>query len=108
MTSERPPAAEMLDEALDVLACDYQARPRDAPSFFDLQSGIRSLRRDDASLRVAFDPAARDAVRQLVEAERLCCAEIGWELHDEPELILRITATPAQLDIFERFLSSAT
>jgi hypothetical protein len=93
-----------LDDALSVLACEYDKRPKGAPSFFDLQPNIRSVHREEESLRVDFDPAAAPAVQQLVEAERLCCADIGWDLRQSPSLTLEIRATTAQLDVFEQFL----
>ena len=91
-------------ETLDVLACDYEKRPRGAPSFFDLEGVIRDLRREDGSLVIDFDPAAGEAVTALVEAERQCCASIGWDLQRGAGLQLRITAAPEQLDVFEGFL----
>jgi hypothetical protein len=95
-----------LDDALNVLACEHDRRPKGAPSFFDLQSSIRAVRREEERLRVDFDPAEAAAVQQLVEAERLCCADIGWDLQQSPALTLTIRASPAQLDIFEQFLTT--
>lgn len=94
------------DDALDVLVCDFAARPKDAPSFFDLQDTIRGVRREPGSLVVDFDPAQAAAVEQLVAAERQCCREIGWELTTAPALQLRIRATPDQLTVFEGFLTA--
>jgi len=91
-------------ELLEVLACDYGVRPAGAPSFLDLQSAIRGVTRDGEIIRVDFDPAAREAVDRLVAAERLCCAEIGWDLQDGPQLSLRISASPAQLDVLAQVL----
>jgi hypothetical protein len=95
-----------LDDALNVLACEIDKRPEGAPSFFDLQPSIRAARRERDVLRIDFDPAATTAVHQLVEAERRCCADIGWDLRQSPSLTLTIRATPAQLDIFEHFLTA--
>lgn len=95
-----------LDDALNVLACEYDKRPKGAPSFFDLQQSIQTVRREGESLRVDFDPAASAAVEQLIEAERLCCTDIGWDLQQSPALTLTIRATPAQLAIFEQFLTA--
>lgn len=97
---------DQIDDALNVLACDIEMRPKDAPSFFDLQHSIRAVRREGDGLRVEFDPAEAAAVRQLVEAERRCCAEIGWDLQQSPSLTLVIRATPAQLDVFEQFIQA--
>jgi hypothetical protein len=94
------------EELLDVLVCDIAARPKGAPSFFDVQSAIRRVQREDGALLVEFDPANAEQVEQLVAAERLCCAEIGWELTRGTNVELRIRARPAQLDIVQQFLST--
>jgi hypothetical protein len=96
--------ADEIDDALNVLACEIDKRPKGAPSFFDLQHSIRAVRRERDGLRIDFDPAEAGAVRQLVEAERRCCPEIGWDLQQTPSLTLVIRATPAQLDVFEQFI----
>jgi hypothetical protein len=95
-----------LDDVLNVLACQYDKRPKGAPSFFDLQPSIQATRREGHVLRIDFDPAATLAVHQLVEAERLCCADIGWDLQQSPSLTLTIRASPAQLDVFDQFLTA--
>ncbi len=91
-------------EALDILACDCQLRPKGAPSFFDLEDAVRGVRREDGALLIDFDAAAAEHVAALVDAERQCCASIGWELQTAPTLRLRISATAPQLDVFEGFL----
>jgi hypothetical protein len=95
-----------LDEAdLDTLSCEIAKRPTGAPSLEDIAPAIRAHRREGDALVVEFDGAAADTVAEVVAAERLCCAEIGWDLQRDPALQLRIRATPAQLDIFEQFLT---
>ncbi|MGH2588316.1 MAG: hypothetical protein ACRDJE_25630 [Dehalococcoidia bacterium] len=89
---------------LAVLACELDKRPKGAPSFSDLEAAIREVRRESGSLVVDFDPAESERVAALVDAERQCCPDIGWELQRSPALRLRISATPAQLDVFEGFL----
>ncbi|MGD9894236.1 MAG: hypothetical protein AB7R89_20915 [Dehalococcoidia bacterium] len=98
--------ADERDDALNILACEIDKRPKGAPSFFDLQPSIQAVHRDKEGLRIDFDPAAAPAVQQLVEAERLCCADIGWSLRQSPALTLTIRAPPAQLDIFVQFLTT--
>jgi hypothetical protein len=95
-----------LDDALNVLACEFDKRPKGAPSFFDLRYSILRSHRESEVLRIEFDPAESGAVAHLVEAERLCCAGIGWDLQQSPALVLSIRATPAQLDVFEQMLIS--
>ena len=104
MTSSSQMPAERADE-LEVLACEYEKRPKDAPSFFDLEGAVRAVRREDGALVIDFDPAEAERVAALVDAERQCCATIGWELQRSPLLRLRISASPAQLDVFEGFLA---
>ena len=96
---------DLSDDTLDVLACEYEKRPKGAPSFYDLQSAIRGVRREDGALVVEFDPASAGAVEELAAAERLCCPSIGFDVIHAPAPTLRITATPAQLAIFEQFLT---
>lgn len=86
--------------ALDTLSCDWQARPKGAPSFDDLAGAVRRVERAPDALRVTYAPESAADLRALVAAERLCCQEIGWELAgDTPTLTIRATAP--QLAIFE-------
>ena len=97
---------DLTDDTRDVLACEYEKRPQGAPSFFDLQTAIRGVQREDGVLVVEFDPASAGAVEELATAERLCCPTIGFDVTHAPAPTLRITAPPAQLAIFEQFLTS--
>lgn len=97
---------DAVDEDLIVLACEYEKRPRGAPSFDELQSAVRGVHREDGVLVVEYDPARAVAVQELAAAERLCCAAISFEVTGTPNLALRIRARPAQLDVFEAFLTS--
>jgi hypothetical protein len=89
------------DAILDVLACEWQKRPRDAPTFADLAPALRGLRRGDGELVADYDARAADPLAEVVAAEQLCCAGIDWRL-DGARLIVR--ATPAQLDALEQLL----
>ncbi len=95
------------DEDLDVLACDFQARPRGAPTVFDVLSGVRQVRRTACTLTVDFAPDAAETVTAYVEAEHLCCADIRWELERGPVLRLHIGAKPGQLDILEQMYTNS-
>ena len=97
---------DLSDDTLDVLACAYEQRPKGAPSFFDLQPAIRRVQREEDALVVEFDPATGAAVEELAAAERRCCPTIGFDVNHAPAPTLRITATPAQLTIFDQFLTS--
>jgi hypothetical protein len=83
-------------DADDVLVCEYDKRPKGAPSFLDLQHAITAVVPEDDTLQVTFDPDERAAVEQLVAAERLCCPTIGFDLSPPPALVLAIRGTPAQ------------
>ena len=90
----------------DVLICEYEHRPRGAPSFIDLGDAITAVAREDGALRVAFDPVQRAAVEQLAAAERLCCPTIGFEVSAPPDLTLTIRATPGKLATLEQMLTT--
>lgn len=87
---------------LPVLACDIGARPRGAPSIFDVAAAVRGVQRDEASVTVAFDPAYVDTVAAFVAAERQCCPTLDWRLEHGRTLMLRVGAAPDQLDVLER------
>ena len=70
---------------------------------------VRAVRREDGVLVVDYDPAAAEALAEVVEAERLCCPDIGWHLErpdraagDAAAVVrLRVEASPAQLDVVQ-------
>lgn len=85
-------------DLLDVLACEIDVRPRDAPTIDDLRPYIvRAERRPDA-LIIHFADEGALAVASFVEAERLCCAGLTWTLEKGAPMTLTIGATSAQLD----------
>lgn len=59
---------------------------------------VTAIHRDAAGLVVMFDPAAAEVVQEVVEAERLCCSTIDWQLECDPGVSLRISASPLRLD----------
>ena len=86
------------DETLAVLACTIGARPAGAPSLEEIAASVTASARPAAGvLEVRFAATACEMVAEAVAAERLCCPEIGWELALEPEPLLRISGTPAQI-----------
>jgi hypothetical protein len=91
-------------EDLDVLACEIELRPREAPGFHDVASSVRRIERLPGALLVEFDPAAERTVQAIVEAERLCCAGLDWDLRTAPSLQVRIGADEGQLDVLERLV----
>jgi hypothetical protein len=97
---KKPDAADLID----VLACDIEARPRGAPSIFDLAPHIQRVERLSDSISISFASAAAADVTAFVEAERLCCGGIDWRLQVEPAVLLTIGAAPAQLDALAQML----
>lgn len=93
------------EEVLDVLACDFRARPRGAPTVFDVLPSVCRRERTATALTIDFDPSAVEAVTGFVAAERLCCAGIDWDLQRAPAPRLRISAAPAQLDVLEQLFA---
>jgi hypothetical protein len=89
----------------DILICEYEKRPKGAPSFFDLHDAITAVVPEPGALRVQFDPAPRAAVEELAAAERLCCPTIDLEVSSAQELTLTIRATPGKLMTLERMLT---
>jgi hypothetical protein len=82
-----------------VLACEWSKRPKGAPTFGDLAGSLRSVRRADGELLVEYDPCEAERLAELIAAERLCCAQIGWRVD---RATVRITAAPEQLDVLEQ------
>jgi hypothetical protein len=88
-------------EVLDVLACDIAARPK-APGIDSLAPYVRGASRDVGGLRVEFDAAAAALVQEFVEAERVCCSTLRWELADGDPVVLRIGASAEQIEALLR------
>ncbi len=95
-------------ELIEVLACDIGARPKAAPTIFDVAPHIVSVERGVGSLRIAFAAEAARDVEAFAEAERTCCAGIEWHVERGPaEVVLTIGATEGQLDALERMFAQA-
>ena len=92
-------------EILDTLVCEPGSRPPGAPTIGDIVPAVRSAHRDAAHLTVTFDRTALLLVSAVVEAERLCCSTITWDLSAAQETTLRIIALPGQLDVLEAIFS---
>jgi hypothetical protein len=101
---KKPDAADLID----VLVCDIGARPKNAPSFEDVAPYIRTVQRTDREIVIRFDNVAALSVEALVDAEQRCCADLIWTLEREPDLILTIGATPAQLDVLQQMLTTTS
>jgi len=94
-------------EILDTLVCEPASRPKGAPAIGEIVPAILTAHRDERQLTVTFDRTATALVGAVAEAERLCCPTIVWKLDAVPEAVLRIEATPGQLDVLEAIFSPA-
>jgi len=94
------------DELIEVLDCDLGLRPAAAPGVDSLLPHVRGVARTAGTLLVEFDEQAGETLAVFVEAERLCCAGIGWEIMRGPMLRLRITASDGQLGAIESLWNS--
>jgi hypothetical protein len=106
MDSEHPTAEQTYDPALlDTLSCEIGARPTAAPHFGDVAPALRGVTHAEGALLVDFDARVADTLAAVVEAERVCCADLGWFVErpratapdGQPLVRLRIEGTPDQL-----------
>jgi len=102
--SERSSPAR--DDIIEVLDCDLGARPASAPGVDALLPHVRGVSTTHEGLLVDFDSEAAPTLEAFVEAERLCCAGIGWEIERGPLLRLRITANEVQLEAIKSLWNS--
>ncbi len=93
-------------EIIEVLDCEISARPAAGPGIDALLPHLQATRRTVGELTASFAPEALKSLEAFVEAERVCCAGIGWEIVRSPGLQLRISASPAQLDAIQSLWSS--
>jgi hypothetical protein len=89
------------EEIIQVLDCDIGARPKAAPGVEALLPHVRNAQRSAGAVIVDFDENAARILEAFVDAERLCCPGIGWEIQREPGLKLLITADERQLAAIE-------
>jgi DNA-binding transcriptional MerR regulator len=97
---------QLTPELVDALVCELGKRPAGAPTIEDILGSVTRIDRDADTLTVAFEPAASETVRAVVDAERQCCSTIGWRLDTEPDVQLRINGSPLQLDTLEVMLGA--
>ncbi len=88
------------EDLLEVVGCEIGKRPAHAPTLDDLGPHLLGVQRQSDAITVRFAPEALAMLRALVEAERQCCAGIGWTVSEGAEAVLRIEAGPAQLEAF--------
>ena len=83
-------------EAIEVLACQIDSRPRDAPGPDELAPHVLSVTRYDGNVRVRFASEAAPIVEAFATAERVCCAGLSWTVEHGQETVLTIEGTPEQ------------
>jgi hypothetical protein len=94
-------------DEIEVLACDWQARPKDAPAIGKLAQLARGAERRDGELLVMFDASATQDVERFAAAERQCCATIQWEARTAGDWIeLSVRGSPEQLAVLDRLFSA--
>ena len=103
MNERSAPAREDIIEVLD---CDLGARPVTAPGVDALLPYARGVSNTDGAILIDFDESVAATLAAFVEAERLCCAGIGWEIERGSGLRLRITASDPQLRAIESLWNS--
>ena len=94
------------EDLLEVVGCEIGKRPADAPTLDDLGRHLLGVQRQSDSITLRFTPEALATLKAFVEAERQCCADIGWTVSDGPDVALRIEAGPAQLEAFAVMMQS--
>ena len=97
---------------LETLSCEIGARPAAAPHFGNVAPALRGVTRAEGALLIDFDARVADTLAAVVEAERLCCPELGWHL-ERPgtpgaDLVvrLRVEGTQQQLDALSAAFAS--
>ena len=94
-----------IGELIELVACDIEARPKNAPLPGMLAPHIRGIERGAATLRISFAAEVADAVEAFAAAERICCSGLGFEVQRDP-VVLTIRASRVQLDAIEQLFRS--
>ena len=94
------------EDLLAVVGCEIGKRPAQAPTLDDLGPHLLGVQRQRDSITVRFAPEALAMLRAFAEAERQCCAGIGWTVSEGPDVALRIEAGPAQLEAFAAMIQA--
>jgi hypothetical protein len=92
-------------DTLETLVCELGRRPKGAPTIGDIVTCVTAEHRQADDLVITFDPSAADLVSAVVDAERQCCATIGWELETTTAVHLRLSGTASQLDALAEMFS---
>lgn len=91
---------ELDDKSLHILSCDISIRQRNAAGIEDLLPFVCTAKTVGDSVTVLFDETGRVAVQSFVDAERLCCTGLSWELLPiGNQLQLTVKGTTEQVSI---------
>lgn len=93
------------EDLLVVIGCEAGRRP-EAPVIADLEPHVVTSSRQPEALTIDFAPEARETLEAFVEAERQCCAGIGWTVSDGASVSLRIEAGAEALDTLAMLFES--
>jgi len=96
------------NEIIEILDCDLGVRPKAAPGIDALLPHVLRASRAPGALLVEFDLQVEPMLAAFVEAERLCCTGIGWEIERDTAVRLRITAADTQIDAIETLWQATT
>ena len=94
------------EDLLEVVGCEIGKRPAQAPTMSDLGPHVVGVERQSDAITIRFAPEALATLREFVEAERECCAGIGWSVTERPDVALRIEASPEALDAFAAMIQT--
>jgi hypothetical protein len=97
----------MDDDALDILACEIDLRPRGAPGIEEIAcAAVGTERSGQRTLVVSFEPDAAPRVEAFAAAERRCCSTLSWAVaHSDRGTELTIGAAPQQIDVLQQVFS---
>ncbi len=95
------------DNSLKILACDISIRPGNAAGIADVLPYVRSKKVECNTVVIDFEEAGKSVVESFLEAERLCCTGLTWELSNaNSRLRLRIAGTIEQITVIEQWFKS--
>jgi hypothetical protein len=101
MTRIRPADRDLLE----VIGCDITLRP-EAPGIHDFAAlGATWRERSGETIRVGFPLSAAADLQAFVEAERVCCAGISWDVVVERQAVLVVTGSMAAMEAIEHAMN---
>jgi hypothetical protein len=89
------------EDLLEVIGCEIDRRPAEAPALYDLAPLVQRRTRVSGALLVEFANDAQPTVEAFAAAERQCCASIGWTVEPGDVVTLRIMTNDVALDAIE-------